>query len=114
LRALAPFMSHLALIGLEEDDSARYLLFGTAISALIGIDLTGHYLEQAMDEEAVTQMREGLARFRKEHGPDAHRGRWALTRARTCKERTVEYEDLSLPYVITETGEVRLMTYLSV
>ncbi|MBL4863882.1 MAG: hypothetical protein JKY63_03165 [Rhodobiaceae bacterium] len=114
LRKLAPFMAHMALIGIDADDRAKYLLFGTAISSLIGVDLTGHYLDQAMDAAAVTQMREGLARFREEYGPDARRGRWAVTHAETTEGRLVEYEDVSLPYVLPESGEVRMMTYLSV
>ena len=114
LRKLAPFMSHIALIGIGPDDRAKYLLFGTGISSLIGTDLTGHYLDQAMDPGAAAQVREGVARFREDHGPDAHRGRWAVTHAETTEGRRVEYEDLSLPYLVPETGEVRHMTYLSV
>ncbi|PCJ71119.1 MAG: hypothetical protein COA62_00365 [Rhodobiaceae bacterium] len=114
LRKLAPFMSHMALICIDADDRAKYLLFGTAISSLIGVDLTGHYLDQAMDPGAVAQMRDGLAAFRDEYGQDARRGRWAVTHAETTGGRLVEYEDVSLPYVLPETGEVRMMTYLSV
>ena len=114
LRKLAPFMPNLTIISFDEDGRGKYLLWGTEIAAAIGADLTGSYLDEAMDAEAIAQSKLGIARFEKEHGPTARRAYWSLGRGRTSSGREILYEDISLPYVIPETGEMRLMSCMAV
>jgi len=114
LRKLAPFMPNLALISLDEDGRAKYLLWGTEIADAIGADLTGAYLDERMDAEAIAQSDAGIARFEKEHGPDARRAYWSLGRGRTSSGREILYEDISLPYRVAETGEIRFIAYIAV
>ncbi|PCJ71118.1 MAG: hypothetical protein COA62_00360 [Rhodobiaceae bacterium] len=114
LRALAPFMPNLALIDLDEDGRSKYLLWGTEIATVIGVDLTGAYLDERMDAEAIAQLEAGVVQFEKEHGPDARRAHWSLGRGRTASGREILYEDISLPYIVPETGRIRFMAYVAV
>lgn len=114
MRKLAPLLPNIALIGAEFDGREKYLLFGTSLAAHAGIDLTGIFLDDTMDDLAKAQRAAGMARFREEFGPDAIRGRWTLSEGRTNSGRILEFEELSLPYREPANGSERLITYVAI
>jgi len=113
LRQLARFMPHMTLVGFEEDHRGKYLLCGTALASQVGIDLTGHLVEDTLDEPARVQRAAGIAEFEASFGPDAFRARWTICDGRTSTGRIVEFEDLSLPYLVPETGAMRHMCFVT-
>jgi hypothetical protein len=113
LRDLAQFMPKLVLIDTEETGRGKYILFGTAIVEAFGIDMTGRYVDEVMDAQALAMHMQERREFHNAHGLDAIHGRWAIGRAHTNTGRLVEYEDLSLPYHEPATGKVRHMVFLT-
>jgi len=112
LRALAPFMPHIAMIEHTSDGRARYLLFGTGLVAAFGHDLTGDYVEGPMTDEARSLLDASRAAFQQKHGPDAIFGRWTIGLARTSTGRKIEFENLTFPYIEPSNGTVRFMSFV--
>lgn len=113
LREFARFMPNIALIDTNDAGRGKYILFGTGVVAVFGVDLTGHYFDEIMDLDTWTSHEVERKKFRDECGPDAIHGRWAIGRAHTNSGRLVEYEDLSLPYIEPSTGNTRHMVLLT-
>jgi hypothetical protein len=111
LMDLAPYMANLAMLKHEPDGRARYTLFGTGLAAAFGHDLTGHYADTPMNDEARLGLQAVIDGFYEEHGRDALFGRWTMSKARTSSGRLIEFENLTLPYRETNDGSIRYIAY---
>jgi hypothetical protein len=111
LTDLAPYMANLAMLKHEPDGRARYTLFGTGLVAAFGHDLTGHYAETPMNDEARADLEAVISAFYEEHGRNALFGRWTMSKARTSSGRLVEFENLALPYREANDGSIRYIAY---
>ncbi len=111
LMDLAPFMANLAMLKHEPDGRARYTLFGTGLVAAFGHDLTGHYAETPMNEEAREALEAVIGAFYTEHGQEALFGRWTMSKARTSSGRLIEFENLALPYREESDNSIRYIAY---
>jgi len=114
MRQLAPFMSNIALVSFDETGRAKYELFGTQLVKMAGVDLTGHYLDSTLDEDARAQRDAGIAEFEQTAGPDALRARWSVGTAATTSGRVVQVEDIALPYFDGTPPEIRHMNFAMV
>ncbi len=114
LRSLSRFMPSIALVSFDAGGRAKYELFGTQLTALAGVDLTGHYLDETLSPDAKTQREAGLAAFHRKWGPDALRARWSVGKATTTSGRVVQVEDLALPYFDGQIPEMRHMNFATV
>ncbi|MEQ9588383.1 MAG: PAS domain-containing protein [Parvibaculaceae bacterium] len=111
LPKLVRYMPNLAMLKREPDGRARYTLFGTGLAAAFGHDLTGHYAETPMNEEARDALGKVISAFYEEHGPDALFGRWTMSKARTSTGRLIEFENLALPYREASDDSIRYIAY---
>jgi hypothetical protein len=114
LRALARFMPNIALVSFDENERAKYELFGTQLAEMAGVDLTGHYLDETFDEEAKAQRELGIIEFQKTADADALRARWSVGSAATTGGRVVQVEDIALPYFDGSSHEMRHMNFATV